>query len=75
MWSRQTCSRLSTSLKVCAWVGGGLQAGGSQHSLRGCCLLVAKDMAAVQRTLVALGSLAVTKNDGHYHGDPNWFMK
>ncbi|NXS66479.1 TAGL protein, partial [Pandion haliaetus] len=35
----------------------------------------AKDMAAVQRTLMALGSLAVTKNDGHYHGDPNWFMK
>ncbi|OXB81342.1 UNVERIFIED_CONTAM: hypothetical protein H355_014386, partial [Colinus virginianus] len=38
-------------------------------------LFEAKDMAAVQRTLVALGSLAVTKNDGHYHGDPNWFMK
>lgn len=37
--------------------------------------LAAKDMAAVQRTLMALGSLAVTKNDGHYHGDPNWFMK
>lgn len=35
----------------------------------------AKDMAAVQRTLVALGSLAVTKNDGHYQGDPSWFMK
>ncbi|NXB82936.1 TAGL protein, partial [Donacobius atricapilla] len=35
----------------------------------------AKDMAAVQRTLMALGSLAVTKNDGNYHGDPNWFMK
>lgn len=32
-------------------------------------------MAAVQRTLMALGSLAITKNDGHYHGDPNWFMK
>lgn len=32
-------------------------------------------MAAVQRTLMALGSLAVTKNDGHYRGDPNWFMK
>uniref|UniRef100_A0A8C0B7L4 Transgelin n=1 Tax=Buteo japonicus TaxID=224669 RepID=A0A8C0B7L4_9AVES len=38
-------------------------------------LFEAKDMAAVQRTLMALGSLAVTKNDGHYHGDPNWFMK
>lgn len=38
-------------------------------------LLTGKDLAAVQRTLMALGSLAVTKNDGHYHGDPNWFMK
>ncbi|XP_010007202.1 PREDICTED: transgelin [Chaetura pelagica] len=38
-------------------------------------LFEAKDMAAVQRTLMALGSLAVTKNDGNYHGDPNWFMK
>lgn len=34
-----------------------------------------KDMAAVQRTLMALGSIAVTKNDGHYHGDLNWFHK
>lgn len=52
---------------------------------QGCCALpiltplslswAAKDMAAVQRTLMALGSLAVTKNDGNYHGDPNWFMK
>ncbi|KAF1417882.1 Transgelin, partial [Spheniscus humboldti] len=51
---------------------------------RGCCAVpiltplrpsAAKDMAAVQRTLMALGSLAVTKNDGNYHGDPNWFMK
>ncbi|MBN3312596.1 TAGL protein, partial [Atractosteus spatula] len=32
-----------------------------------------KDLAAVQRTLMALGSLAVTKNDGNYRGDPNWF--
>ncbi|KAL4684228.1 hypothetical protein H8959_021922 [Pygathrix nigripes] len=38
-------------------------------------LFEGKDMAAVQRTLMALGSLAVTKNDGHYHGDANWFMK
>ncbi|KAM6334696.1 transgelin isoform 2-T2 [Alca torda] len=38
-------------------------------------LFEAKDMAAVQRTLMALGSLAVTKNDGNYHGDPSWFMK
>uniref|UniRef100_A0A2K5MB04 Calponin-homology (CH) domain-containing protein n=1 Tax=Cercocebus atys TaxID=9531 RepID=A0A2K5MB04_CERAT len=38
-------------------------------------LFEGKDMAAVQRTLMALGSLAVTKNDGHYRGDANWFMK
>ncbi|XP_074528141.1 transgelin-like [Halichoeres trimaculatus] len=34
-----------------------------------------KDLAAVQRTLAALGSLAVTKLDGTYKGDPNWFHK
>ncbi|XP_071369815.1 transgelin-like [Centroberyx affinis] len=34
-----------------------------------------KDLAAVQRTLMALGSLAVTKNDGYYQGDANWFHK
>ncbi|MFT7803506.1 smooth muscle cell-specific protein SM22 alpha-like [Arapaima gigas] len=34
-----------------------------------------KDLAAVQRTLVALGSIAVTKDDGMYRGDPNWFHK
>ncbi|KPP76399.1 smooth muscle cell-specific protein SM22 alpha-like [Scleropages formosus] len=34
-----------------------------------------KDLAAVQRTLMALGSLAVTKDDGNYRGDPNWFHK
>nr|ABW04145.1 smooth muscle cell-specific protein SM22 alpha [Epinephelus coioides] len=34
-----------------------------------------KDLAAVQRTLMALGSLAVTKEDGCYQGDPNWFHK
>ncbi|MEQ2204055.1 hypothetical protein XENOCAPTIV_007239 [Xenoophorus captivus] len=33
---------------------------------------VSKDLAAVQRTLLALGSLAVTKDDGNYKGDPNW---
>ncbi|XP_062816990.1 transgelin [Anolis carolinensis] len=38
-------------------------------------LFEAKDMAAVQRTLVALGSLAITKDDGNYRGDPSWFMK
>ncbi|KAM9827144.1 transgelin-3b [Neosynchiropus ocellatus] len=34
-----------------------------------------KDMAAVQRTLMALGSVAVTKDDGHYRGDRDWFHK
>ncbi|KAM6959077.1 transgelin [Aplochiton taeniatus] len=34
-----------------------------------------KDLAAVQRTLSALGSLAVTKDEGTYRGDPNWFFK
>ncbi|XP_023669314.1 transgelin-3b isoform X1 [Paramormyrops kingsleyae] len=34
-----------------------------------------KDMAAVQRTLMALGSVAVTKDDGHYRGDREWFHK
>ncbi|CAL8267102.1 unnamed protein product [Merluccius merluccius] len=34
-----------------------------------------KDLAAVQRTLMSLGSLAVTKSDGCYKGDPNWFPK
>ncbi|XP_046876676.1 transgelin-like [Hypomesus transpacificus] len=34
-----------------------------------------KDLAAVQRTLMALGSLAVTRDDGHYRGDPSWFHK
>lgn len=34
-----------------------------------------KDLAAVQRTLMALGSLAVTKDDGNYKGDPSWFHK
>ncbi|XP_061608652.1 uncharacterized protein LOC133467615 [Phyllopteryx taeniolatus] len=38
-------------------------------------LYESKDLAAVQRTLAALGSLAVTKNDGNYKGDPSWFHK
>lgn len=38
-------------------------------------LFESKDLAAVQRTLMALGSLAVTKDDGNYKGDPNWFHK
>ena len=48
-----------------------------------CCVLCSfeivvssgKDLAAVQRTLMALGSLAVTKSDGNYKGDPSWFFK
>ncbi|KAG7223284.1 hypothetical protein INR49_015640 [Caranx melampygus] len=38
-------------------------------------LFEGKDLAAVQRTLMALGSLAVTKGDGTYKGDPSWFHK
>ncbi|XP_077402563.1 transgelin-like [Vanacampus margaritifer] len=38
-------------------------------------LYESKDMAGVQRTLTALGSLAVTKNDGNYKGDASWFHK
>ncbi|XP_043934261.1 transgelin-2-like [Protopterus annectens] len=34
-----------------------------------------KDMAAVQRTLTALGSLALTKDDGFYQGDQSWFVR
>ncbi|XP_062844458.1 transgelin-2 [Trichomycterus rosablanca] len=34
-----------------------------------------KDLAAVQRTLMSLGSLAVTRDDGCYKGDPNWFHR
>ncbi|KAF7691652.1 transgelin-3b [Silurus meridionalis] len=34
-----------------------------------------KDMAAVQRTLMALGSVALTKDDGHYRGNRDWFHK
>lgn len=39
------------------------------------CVGTGKDLAAVQRTLSALGSLAVTKDEGTYKGDPNWFFK
>ncbi|XP_072301770.1 gap junction delta-2 protein-like [Eucyclogobius newberryi] len=38
-------------------------------------LFEGKDLAAVQRTLMALGCLAVTKDDGNYKGDPNWFHR
>ncbi|KAK9536332.1 hypothetical protein VZT92_006121 [Zoarces viviparus] len=38
-------------------------------------LFEGKDLAAVQRTLMALGNLAVTKNNGCYKGDPNWFHR
>lgn len=37
--------------------------------------LPGKDMAAVQRTLMALGSVAVTKDDGCYRGEPSWFHR
>lgn len=32
-------------------------------------------MAAVQGTLSALGSMALTKDDGQYRGEPDWFHK
>ncbi|KAJ0061834.1 hypothetical protein NL108_012509 [Boleophthalmus pectinirostris] len=38
-------------------------------------LFEGKDMAAVQTTLMALGCLAVTKGDGNYQGDINWFHR
>ncbi|XP_020485935.1 transgelin [Labrus bergylta] len=38
-------------------------------------LFEGKDLASVQRTLMALGNLAVTKDDGTYKGDPGWFHK
>lgn len=38
-------------------------------------LFEGKDLAAVQRTLMSLGCLAVTKDDGNYKGDPNWFHR
>ncbi|XP_034540234.1 transgelin-like [Notolabrus celidotus] len=38
-------------------------------------LFEGKDLAAVQRTLLAVGNLAVTKDDGTYKGDPTWFNK
>ncbi|XP_030648634.1 transgelin-3a [Chanos chanos] len=34
-----------------------------------------KDMSAVQRTLAALGSVALTKDDGYYRGNSDWFHK
>lgn len=38
-------------------------------------LFEGKDMAAVQRTLMTLGCLAFTKNDGYYKGDSHSFHK
>lgn len=38
-------------------------------------MVTGKDMAAVQRTLMALGSVALTKDDGHYRGDRDWFHR
>ena len=34
-----------------------------------------KNMACVQRTLMNLGGLAVSRGDGFFAGDPNWFPK
>ncbi|KAL2096090.1 hypothetical protein ACEWY4_008238 [Coilia grayii] len=34
-----------------------------------------KDLASVQRTLMAIASLAVTKEDGMFRGNPDWFFK
>ncbi|XP_006115250.1 transgelin-2 [Pelodiscus sinensis] len=34
-----------------------------------------KNMASVQKTLMNLGGLAVTREDGLFVGDPNWFPK
>uniref|UniRef100_A0A8C5RJA0 Transgelin n=1 Tax=Laticauda laticaudata TaxID=8630 RepID=A0A8C5RJA0_LATLA len=34
-----------------------------------------KNMACVQRTLMNLGGLAVSKDSGFFVGDPNWFPK
>ena len=38
-------------------------------------MVTGKDMAAVQRTLMALGSVAITKDDGYYRGDRDWFHR
>lgn len=38
-------------------------------------LFEGKDLAAVQRTLMALGCMAITKDDGNYKGDPSWFHR
>lgn len=35
----------------------------------------AKDLSCVQRTLMNLGGIAVTKDDGCFRGDPLWFPK
>lgn len=43
--------------------------------MRDCCLSSGKDLAAVQRTLMNLGSMAVTKMDGNYRGEADWFHR
>lgn len=40
-----------------------------------CCVSSGKDLSAVQRTLMNLGSMAVTKMDGNYKGEPDWFHR
>uniref|UniRef100_A0A8C5PEJ9 Transgelin n=1 Tax=Leptobrachium leishanense TaxID=445787 RepID=A0A8C5PEJ9_9ANUR len=34
-----------------------------------------KDLSCVQRTLMNLGGIAVTRDDGQFRGDPLWFPK
>ncbi|XP_076138748.1 transgelin isoform X1 [Alosa pseudoharengus] len=34
-----------------------------------------KDLASVQRTLMAVGSIAVSNEDGSFKGNPDWFFK
>lgn len=72
-----TCFRLWTSLRVrqlaeALWALGKTAPG---LLMQDCCLSSGKDLAAVQRTLMNLGSMAVTKMDGNYKGEPEWFHR
>ncbi|GCC43004.1 hypothetical protein chiPu_0027176, partial [Chiloscyllium punctatum] len=35
----------------------------------------AKNLAAVQQSLLALGGKAISKDDGYFRGDPSWFPR
>ncbi|XP_078061599.1 transgelin-3-like [Mustelus asterias] len=35
----------------------------------------AKNLAAVQQSLMALGGISIAKNDGFFRGDPSWFPR